>query len=366
MHQVQAIRSVIGRDFRIFYGCLGQGIVGVCQGFHGVMSQAVVEAPSFIKNQWDAEEHTSSDKLETQSEHSDACASTAPVPSDLKCGPEQSCRAIGIDGTPEEGAAVFLFVNLSDYIKHCRNGTAVGGYTCCLDMPTRVLRWQSQRRDKRSVTARRVVQWVEKGGRLEVFARSSLAPFIRLGDVGSMQLEIEAHCLLRPGMSAIQEQGGTIVHKAINPNCLNAALRSGVGLCSVIFKDGAGQTLCKSCCFSPAVAVITFSAFTEEGMCLCAELLGNDLLAKSGGKRQAKKPPSTGQPEKKRPSAKQISQPRGAKPDRLKKKESVVKVEPGAHGGSEDSADEAIQVPDGPEPWLYWPPDQHERSDDDR
>ena len=101
--------------------------------------------------------------------------------------------------TPQEGHAIIMFMNLNEKFRFFRASmTSMGGYSLLFDEVQKSLRWQSQRSDKLSKKVKRIARWAERGGRIEVFVRSSgFSEFVRFGD-----------CLVQPrGRGDFPSQG---------------------------------------------------------------------------------------------------------------------------------------------------------------
>lgn len=313
VHQVASIKLATGLDnFDVWFGALGQGIVGVKRSGKGpragkphttpVKRELEPEAPAAASaaagggtgatvggaSSSAGDPHTTPVKRELEDEDdfaagtekrggsTGAAAAAAPAAGSSESAPlapaaakeeddaEQGKDSIPID-LPEEGKFMILFVNLE--VRQQRNENMMGGYGASFDRERKELRWQSQWSDVRSAKAKRIVNFVARGGRLEVLVRrTTLRSFTKLGEVSSMSLASEAKMLIRDGAEVVEEAGG-LVHRAIGPNCLNGPLKSGVGLRCVTFRAAERKRsgLCKTCCFAPAEAIIRFSSLTEDG-----------------------------------------------------------------------------------------------------
>lgn len=182
---------------------------------------------------------------------------------------------------PSEGMTLILFVNYGAVVQ-TRSTHSMGGYSCSMKRDSMELKWQSQYSDKRSIRAKRIVNFVSRGGHIEVLTRRQVVdPFVRVGDVSGMELLSEAAPLVAEGMEVVEECGG-MIHKAIGPSCLHAALKSGIGLRGVKYNgEKMAGNLCRTCCFKPAEAVIRFSSFTEEAI----EFLEDPKKTKGHGRR---------------------------------------------------------------------------------
>lgn len=257
IHQVQGVLEATGLgpdDYYVFLGRLGTGIIGVrprssVPSTPPARSQVCPSPVSAVK----------------QEASDGACPSAAVSPS---LSPTATTSA-GLPGSqqPEDRAAIVLFVNLSAAALQWRDTHAIGGYSAMLDVETRMLTWQSQWIDKKSNTARQIVDWAARGGRVEIFVRTKgCSPFVRLGDVASVRLSREAGCLAQVGADGLQESGGGMIHRAITPKCLNPALMAGVGLSKVKINRSSSKSLCASCCFTPAEVAIKFRKLSGAGL----------------------------------------------------------------------------------------------------
>ena len=102
-----------------------------------------------------------------------------------------------------------------------------------------------------------------------------------------MSLTKTAKMLVRDGVDVIEEAGG-LIHTAILTNCLNGALKSGVGLKCVCYnaEHYKRRDLCKTCCFTPAEAVIRFNRLAVDATEFCA---AKDLETKRRKKESTQK-----------------------------------------------------------------------------
>ena len=268
-HQVAAIKLATGLDeFDIWFGALGQGFVGVRRrGPVPPKKELTPEAlsiPVVKRGLLDSEAGAAAGCGGAPS--SEELPVPAPATKDhVDNGEDASVRV----DLPEEGKYMIIFCTLNG--RQQRNHNSVGGNGVTFDMATRELRWKSQWRDIHSIKVKRIVNFVGRGGRIEILIRKTqTSSFMRMGEVGSMNLTKTAKMLVRDGVDVIEEAGG-LIHTAILTNCLNGALKSGVGLKCVCYnaEHYKRRDLCKTCCFTPAEAVIRFNTLAVDAAEFC-------------------------------------------------------------------------------------------------
>lgn len=314
-HQVAFIEQVISGPWDLCWGSLGTGIVGVCQ--RGI---AAFDPAEGAGQGTEAEEGLDDTVGGRRQERKKNKKNSAPARGEEEgAEPEGAEAAEGVDDTvkgssssssapargktegaepegeeAEEGvgdtdggsissssrrsapargqrlsreAVIILFKNAPTCNLQTRNGMSIGGYIGALDVESLTLAWSSQRRDVHGRLLQAIVDHIGREGRVIVAVRPPASTEYRvLGQVTRISGVREAETLLLEGDTVLQELGTKTVHKAIGPTCLSATLRAGVGLTTVSYESNGWKT-CKSCCFSPAQAVLHFDELEDAGVC---------------------------------------------------------------------------------------------------
>lgn len=227
--QVAFINKVAPPGWKVCFGNLGTGFVGVCQ----------------------------SDKSRA------SCSSAAPEDR--------------VDGLPAD-AVLVLFIAPPSCSMQTRNHKSMGGYKGCLDVEKRTLGWSSQRGDTQNRRIRAIIDHANSGGRVVAAIRGltkTKGHFELLGEVNSIDGFQEADLLVESGdtVIAIKDGKSRFLHRAITPACMNQALKDGVPLRVVKFNGPSDGRLCTGCCWRPASCIIHFNHLDELGV---AAYIGRD------------------------------------------------------------------------------------------
>lgn len=237
-HQVGFLDEVVSPPWKICFGALGTGIIGVVP-----------------------EEKSSATSSSSSAKRVKAEPDDSEVPSRIP-----------------PGATVVLLLNAANCSLQGRNGVAMGGYGDTLDVENRSLHWKSQRSDRGRVIGA-IVSHQQKGGRLLVGVRATIASaaasvsedgakFKLLGRVSHIDNVQESRFLVEEGSFVICD--GAKLHKCIGPSCLDAGLKAGIGLQPRRYplpeKDRKDYKFCGACCYAEANAKLHFDVLNEEGV----------------------------------------------------------------------------------------------------
>jgi hypothetical protein len=165
------------------------------------------------------------------------------------------------------GSFIFLFLNAGAARLQEWGGRTLAGFAPSLDRHKRELRWESQRNDKKGRVIQQICNHVREGVEVIVAVRSSPGQaFDILGRTKDFSLDSAARFLLEEGNDVICERGSFRVHRVITPHCLDAALRTGIGLLARQYPLPAksGAVFCSGCCWKPAIALLRFEQLGEE------------------------------------------------------------------------------------------------------
>jgi len=179
-------------------------------------------------------------------------------------------------------ASFFLFLNAGAARLQEWGGRMLAGFTPSLDRQKQELRWESQRSDKTGRVIQEICKHVAEGVEVVVAVRSGPGhAFTILGRTKEFSLDSAASFLPKAGDDLICEQGSARVHRVITAQCLDAALRTGIGLFPqrYPFTGKTGTVFCAGCCWKPATALLRFEHLGEQA----AEILDPNTSKKQAG-----------------------------------------------------------------------------------
>jgi len=232
-HQVAFLNEALKPPWKICFGALGTGIIG-------------------IEPKKTSSSSSSGTKVKKEPDESE-------VPSRIPAG-----------------ATVVLLLNAPLAGVQGRNGNSMGGYGDMLDVQNRSLHWKSQRSDCKGHKIGAIVSHQQNGGRLVVGVRNCIsaavatdsAKFKLLGAVSRIDNVQDAKFLVQDGSFVICD--GAKLHKAITTACLDAGLRAGIGLVPKRYpladSNAKDYKCCKACCYTEANARLHFEELSEEGV----------------------------------------------------------------------------------------------------
>lgn len=172
------------------------------------------------------------------------------------------------DSPDADKGFVFLFLNAGAARLQEWNGRMMSGFAPSLDRQRRVLRWESQRNDKTGRVISQISEHVQAGVEVVVAVRSSPGELFHiLGCTRNFCQDTEARFLPQPGDHLIGERGSARMHKYITAQCIDAALKAGIGLVPYQYplpQRSWKPQFCTACCWKPATAILTFSSLGEK------------------------------------------------------------------------------------------------------
>jgi hypothetical protein len=246
VHQVAFINQIVPPPWKICFGNLGTGIIGVQPQ---VGSSSSSSAPAVVKQE------VKEEGLDDDDDGLKDANSTFQLPSDATI-------ALLING-PSSGF-------LTSY------GNSVGGYDDTLNVEGKSMIWTSQRGDRFNKRISAIYNHSQNGGRVAVGIRDSIsgadgsASFKLLGFVSRIDELKEAEFLVKDGDHLIAESGRRIVHKHITASCLDAGLKAGIGLTTKRYPLPANSTeklsFCCKCCYVTPTCRLHFEELKEEGV----------------------------------------------------------------------------------------------------
>lgn len=253
-HQVAFLNEVVKPPWKLCFGALGTGIIGIQpQTEVGSSSSSSSSAPLLAVKQEVKEE--ANDDEDDGVKDADAKA----LPSD---------------------ATIVLLLNGPSCGPQSRNGTFFGGYHDSLDKENKTMVWTSQRGDRNNKRIKAICAHSQNGGRIAVGIRDAISQgssacdnshsFKLLGFVSHIDELKEAKFLVSQGDDLIVESGRNFLHKNITAACLDAGLKAGVGLSTKRYPLPAGTTekfkFCCKCCYITPTCRLHFKELNEEGV----------------------------------------------------------------------------------------------------
>mmetsp|Transcript_37505 Transcript_37505/g.81469 ORF Transcript_37505/g.81469 Transcript_37505/m.81469 type:complete len:433 (+) Transcript_37505:81-1379(+) len=243
VHQIRLISSVIQGPWTVCFGGLGTGIVGVRPP---LMGEATYNLP---------------DKINPLRKLKRELVQDAKVKQELK--EEENDDEELPDGAKRltDNTTIFLLVNSKLFIPQQRNGKALGDYADALDLEKGLFHWSSQHSDRRNMKLNTIIGHVARGNRLVIATRGGdiqdKLSFRVLGEVGETSDVKPYKFLVEDQEMVVQERGTDLHHKAIKAACLDAGLRSGIGLIGVKYrKSSFNGRFCSVCSYQPGSAVL--------------------------------------------------------------------------------------------------------------
>jgi len=234
-HQVGFLDEVLKPPWKLCFGALGTGIIGI--------------QPETTSSSKSSSSKSSSSASRVKTEPAEESEVPSRIPAD---------------------ATVALLLNAPGLGAQGRNGNVMGGYGDVVDVKTKTLHWKSQRSDCKSTKIGAIVAHCRKGGRIVVGVRgtSLSSRFSLLGIVSSIDKVEEVKFLIEDGAFVICD--GAKIHKTIGPACLDVGLKSGIGLVTKRYplseKNGKDYTFCKACCYAEPHARLHFDELSKEGL----------------------------------------------------------------------------------------------------
>lgn len=163
---------------------------------------------------------------------------------------------------------VILFVNAASARLQESYGKTISGFVPMLDRAARTLKWESQRSDHQGQVIARIFEHVH-AGRCEVVVAVRATPgtdYAILGRTREICLLSPARFLVNGGDHLVAERGSNRIHRYVTAQCIDAGLKAGVGLvpCRYPVPAALRPLYCSGCCWAPASALLRFETLDEE------------------------------------------------------------------------------------------------------